>query len=66
LQIDSQDHIETFTRAENISKQEDMAKLILFMKVEKDLNQQEVSEQDIKEKTIELNVCFPPNNLLLL
>jgi len=66
LQIDSQDHIETFTRAENISKQEDMAKLILFMKVEKDLNQQEVSEQDIKEKRIELNVCFPPNNLLLL
>ena len=43
-----------------------MANLILFMKVEKDFNQQEVSEQDIKEKTIELNVCFPPNNLLLL
>lgn len=43
-----------------------MAKLSLFMKMEKDLNQQEVSEQDIKETTIELNVCFPPNNLLLL
>ena len=43
-----------------------MAKLLsLFMKMEKDLNQREVSEQDIK-KQIELNVCFPPNNLLLL
>lgn len=64
--MNSQDRIETFTRAENISKWEEMAKVILFMKMEKDLNQQEVSEQDIKEKTIALNVCFPPNNLLLL
>lgn len=64
--MNSHDHIETFTRAENISKWEEMAKLSLFMKMEKDLNQQEVSEQDIKETTIELNVCFPPNNLLLL
>lgn len=44
--MNSQDHIETFTRAENISKWEEMAKLSLFMKMEKDLNQQEVSEQD--------------------
>ena len=64
--MNSQDHIETFTTAENISKWEEMAKLSLFMKMEKDLNQQEVSEQDIKETKIELNVCFPPNNLLLL
>lgn len=34
--MNPQDHIETFTTSENISKWGKMAKLILFMKVEKE------------------------------